>query len=136
MVTSVNGTTKVTTCTPYNEYVKMEGLDFDNTVRVIENYFNCSGICYTSVYRSFTDISKYFFKNLIIRGPGTVSCMRALIDYVEEQADLMYLGCFLIGGLIFLGFIGSVIIACCMPSKRKVKSITLYKYDLLPPNII
>jgi hypothetical protein len=40
-----SGMNNLSSCAPYQTYVKSEGLDFDTTLASIENYFGCSGIC-------------------------------------------------------------------------------------------
>lgn len=60
LVTNSSGHINVTTCIPYTNYTSMEGLDLDKTMGVIENYFECSGICYPSHIRAFSDVTKYF----------------------------------------------------------------------------
>ena len=58
MNTSTNGVINVTNCAPYQTYVRQEGLEYDNTVSMIEGYFGCSGICTKSKYYSFSDVTK------------------------------------------------------------------------------
>lgn len=56
MVTSTTGITTVSDCAPYQTYAKAEGLDYDSTISTLEKYFECSGVCFTSKYYSFTNI--------------------------------------------------------------------------------
>jgi hypothetical protein len=57
MVTSVDGNTNITQCDAYNNYVNSESLNLDNTLHIIEKYFNCSGICYKYDYFFYTNFS-------------------------------------------------------------------------------
>jgi hypothetical protein len=45
VTTNVTTATSLNTCTPYQNYVKSEALDFDLTLGSIEKFFDCSGIC-------------------------------------------------------------------------------------------
>ena len=55
---SPNSFNKLTNCTQYQTYVRNEGLDFDNTLGKIENFFDCSGICTKSNFYALTNISQ------------------------------------------------------------------------------
>lgn len=57
MVVAATGVKNALECTPYQDYAKHEGLDYDNTLSVLESFFDCSGVCRLSTYRSFSNVA-------------------------------------------------------------------------------
>jgi hypothetical protein len=41
-----------------------------------------------------------------------------------------------VGILLMMGVVGSMIVICCISTKRKIKVLTTYKYEILEDNII
>jgi hypothetical protein len=41
-----------------------------------------------------------------------------------------------VGILLMMGVVGSMIIICCISVKRKIKTVTTYKYEIIEDNII
>ncbi|TNV78053.1 hypothetical protein FGO68_gene16332 [Halteria grandinella] len=128
MVTTTTTTaTSLSSCTPYQTYVKSEALDFDLTLGSIEKFFDCSGICTKSNFYSLTDIS---------RGPPAQNCVDAINDYVTSYSTSMAGISIAVGILLMLGVVGSMIVVCCLKVEVEDDQDKVYKHEIMESNII
>ena len=64
---------------------------------LFEVYFDCAGLCNSSIYYAFTDVSK---------GPNFVSCSESIEDYVHEYFPTYAVVCMIFAGLFLIGMVG------------------------------
>eukprot|EP00349_Pseudokeronopsis_sp_Brazil_P004991 CAMPEP_0202961522 /NCGR_PEP_ID=MMETSP1396-20130829/5578_1 /ASSEMBLY_ACC=CAM_ASM_000872 /TAXON_ID= /ORGANISM="Pseudokeronopsis sp., Strain Brazil" /LENGTH=140 /DNA_ID=CAMNT_0049681393 /DNA_START=281 /DNA_END=703 /DNA_ORIENTATION=+ len=64
VVDSEKGISVIGECEAYVAYVEGEGISIDSTLKVVEDFFDCSGICYKFDFYFYSDIAKgYPVKN-------------------------------------------------------------------------
>lgn len=108
----VNGSQKVQDCSGFDDRFR-DFSDYFVALELIEDEFNCAGLCAKSPYYIFTDVNK---------GQPTQACAPKIQDYLSTYSKRIGAAAIVVAVVLLLIVVCSCCL-CCHPDKRNERNV-------------